>query len=573
MWWFSNGSLQNSGRITSWLGILSVVVLAVYWQSTTIRSSSGRTEVDLCEERISVHSIVRDVFPFVNVSDNDNDDRLLQLYNISTCDVFSEHYDVARERFRRLVQQIDNAHLTTIPVVTVQDDNNSDNPYEYTMDVALIPGNNERGLVVHVAGTHGVEGYAGSAIQLAFLKTWKNIILPSSSSSSSSQNNNNNNNNNHKNATDSWPTIVLVHAFNPYGMAHDRRTNENNVDLNRNGVVSNNDSDDPYFQKPNNPWWNEENYELFRSLFHPNEEEDGSTTSIMSICSTTPTSEDSSWKLLLEGIQFWIHAIRAVIHNGVLALKAAMVSGQYHDPRGLFYGGSSLQPSIALLEQYFHQHLMPKIMVPSSSDTIPIITWIDVHTGLGEMGYDSLLHRHGQVSTVPSEDFWNRELERWFPQTLTDPEHTQVVSSGYEKSQGFVIDYFYQYFTKQYESIMMDATNDSVEEQKETTEHPPWLFFAQEFGTFPVFTVGRALITENSIRQNCPNLSKAQQLQWARATTRKVFYPDSTQWREQVVQRGLRVLFQAILRSNSSASHNIMNDNHTSVPPVVVDTM
>ena len=30
------------------------------------------------------------------------------------------------------------------------------------------------------------------------------------------------------------PTIVFVHALNPYGMANNRRFNEDNIDLNRN---------------------------------------------------------------------------------------------------------------------------------------------------------------------------------------------------------------------------------------------------------------------------------------------------------------------------------------------------
>ena len=32
------------------------------------------------------------------------------------------------------------------------------------------------------------------------------------------------------------PLLLLIHSVNPYGMAHYRRMNENNVDLNRNGI-------------------------------------------------------------------------------------------------------------------------------------------------------------------------------------------------------------------------------------------------------------------------------------------------------------------------------------------------
>ena len=69
----------------------------------------------------------------------------------------------------------------------------------------------ERVLVVE-SGTHGVEGYAGSAIQVAWL------LRPD--------------------APQPPPgvAVVLVHALNPVGFAWTRRVNEDNVDLNRSFV-------------------------------------------------------------------------------------------------------------------------------------------------------------------------------------------------------------------------------------------------------------------------------------------------------------------------------------------------
>ena len=88
--------------------------------------------------------------------------------------------------------------------------------------------NNEEDEVnlIHCSGTHGIEGYLGSAIQLRFLHelflqnaqrlcTTDNVRAP---------------------PTKNTPVkkVLLIHAINPYGMRHHRRTNENNVDLNRN---------------------------------------------------------------------------------------------------------------------------------------------------------------------------------------------------------------------------------------------------------------------------------------------------------------------------------------------------
>lgn len=77
---------------------------------------------------------------------------------------------------------------------------------ELFLDFAFVKRNSRR-LLVHISGTHGVEGYVGSAVQRAILAE------PSPASDAS---------------------LLFVHALNPYGMAFCRRANGNNVDLNRN---------------------------------------------------------------------------------------------------------------------------------------------------------------------------------------------------------------------------------------------------------------------------------------------------------------------------------------------------
>ena len=67
------------------------------------------------------------------------------------------------------------------------------------------------GLVVHTSGVHGAEGYTGSPIQIAWLKE-----CPLKK--------------------EERPTMIFVHAVNPYGMAHYRRFDQDNVDLNRNAL-------------------------------------------------------------------------------------------------------------------------------------------------------------------------------------------------------------------------------------------------------------------------------------------------------------------------------------------------
>lgn len=88
------------------------------------------------------------------------------------------------------------------------------------------PDDAQAGLLL-ISGTHGVEGYAGSACQIGWLESQRN---------------------------DAWPRqlkVVMIHALNPYGFAWNRRVTEENVDLNRNFV----DHGGTY---PKNPGYEEE---------------------------------------------------------------------------------------------------------------------------------------------------------------------------------------------------------------------------------------------------------------------------------------------------------------------------
>ena len=140
---------------------------------------------------------------------------------------FSSSYHEAKELFLRNVEKlrINNVKVSS-KAMKVHG--------ELTTDVAVIHGNKDK-YILHISGTHGPEGFAGSAVQSAMLeylyenKVYNNLEYCSSVDSVS-------------NATildetcmeTGLPTIVFVHALNPYGMANNRRFNEDNVDLNRN---------------------------------------------------------------------------------------------------------------------------------------------------------------------------------------------------------------------------------------------------------------------------------------------------------------------------------------------------
>jgi len=148
--------------------------------------------------------------------------------------------------------------------------------------------NAPRVLVIQSA-THGVEGFAGSAIQMDALMQLEQATLPEG------------------------VALCCIHAINPYGFAWLRRVNEQGIDLNRNFI-------DFTQALPVN--------EAYRELAH---------------C-LLPVSEEQ-WdlcKLELENYRK---------QSGQQAYELAVSGGQYEFSDGLFYGGQSASQSNLYLRQ------------------------------------------------------------------------------------------------------------------------------------------------------------------------------------------------------------------------------
>lgn len=142
----------------------------------------------------------------------------------------------------------------------------------------LGPRDAERLLVV-MSGTHGVEGFCGSALQTGLLQCGIAARQPDG------------------------VALLMIHAINPSGFAWVRRVTEGNVDLNRNFV----DHRGPY---PANP-----GYELLRDAISPR---DWSPAG----CAAADAVLDAYGA-----------------EHGVAALNNAIMLGQFVDPDGLMYGG------------------------------------------------------------------------------------------------------------------------------------------------------------------------------------------------------------------------------------------
>jgi hypothetical protein len=208
---------------------------------------------------------------------------------MTTENVFSNDYVTSRNRFRDAVAGC-GGRLESLNLAVTGPQGE-----DLTIDIAWFGSPKPRQVFVHSSGLHGVEAFAGSAIQLQWLKEG----MPTLSEHAA---------------------IVLVHALNPYGMAWLRRFNENNVDLNRNFRKA-----DDFVPEPL-PYW-----ETVNALLNPE----------------TPPGSD----------RFYLRAAWLVLRHGMPSLRQAIGGGQRLNPKGLFFGGNALEEGPCKFQEFMKERL------------------------------------------------------------------------------------------------------------------------------------------------------------------------------------------------------------------------
>jgi len=203
---------------------------------------------------------------------------------------------------------------------------------ELACDVALLGSTAAPRLLIVSSGTHGVEGFCGSGAQAALLDSGALKAMPADTA------------------------VLLVHAINPYGFAHLRRTNEDNIDLNRNCI--------DHSRTPANPRYDEIHEWL------------------------VPKSWDGAARAEADR-----EIARYQQQRGMRAFQEAMTGGQYNHPDGLFYGGRAPAWSNLTWRRIIREHC---------SRARDIVAF-DLHTGLGPWGV-------GEALCVTSEDEYRRAV-------------------------------------------------------------------------------------------------------------------------------------------------------------------
>lgn len=206
-------------------------------------------------------------------------------------DVFPERYALARQHWLAL--------LSRLPVPVLQHTficaGASPEGEPLFTDSAWIGPEDARRVVVLLSGTHGIEGFAGSAIQIDHLRMLcaGQFALPAETA------------------------LLIVHALTPWGYAWLRRCDEEGIDLNRNFV----DFTRPL---PINVGYSELRAELFLD------------------------DAEQRQRRLAEFER----------DHGRVELEKAVSGGQYSDPQGPFFGGNRPSHGRQVVERLFEHHAL-----------------------------------------------------------------------------------------------------------------------------------------------------------------------------------------------------------------------
>jgi len=236
--------------------------------------------------------------------------------------IFSPSYIAARHRFREAAV----AARARIHAYEIGESAPTGEPL--SLEVATLGAREPAHVLLLTSGLHGVEGFFGSAVQLAWLSLVAagEIVLPPR------------------------VPVVLAHALNPYGFAWRRRVNEHNVDLNRNFLDEK--ENEAYAGTPSR-------YMSVHGLLNPKRFASGFGS-----------------RLLFASRVRW-----AVKRLGLAVFRTAVAAGQYEYPRDLFFGGFKASSSNVFVKDQFDFW----------TGKAEGVLHLDLHTGLGEYASYQLL--------------------------------------------------------------------------------------------------------------------------------------------------------------------------------------
>jgi len=226
--------------------------------------------------------------------------------------LFPESYEASRARFLRNVELLrPRWHASRLESHQLKD-----HP-DLSIDWFWAEPRVKENLVMISTAEHGIEGYVGSAMLKVFMDEFAPQLNPENTG------------------------LLLVHAINPWGMKHHFRVNQNNVDLNRNFVLSEN------YDPKINP-----DYDLIENFLNP---------------------QKPVGTLSAEAVPFLAKVVKNMIFPGKVRVQAASLLGQHRHPKGIYFGGTQLEEETAVLMDLYHTALAD----------YQNFFQVDMHTGYG----------------------------------------------------------------------------------------------------------------------------------------------------------------------------------------------
>ena len=348
---------------------------------------------------------------------------------------WSKNYKIAKEKFNECLNSLnDKGFNVEHEELSINQHDPNGNPLY--IDVVWIGNIDANKLYMSTSGIHGVEGFAGSAIQLSTLS--KINELPSDTA------------------------LAFIHILNPWGMSWLRRDNESNVDLNRNFLPKN------------------EKYSGCHSHY-------GKLDSLINVKRVVSKNDLFKIKLLIHTIFY-----------GRTKIKQAYAEGQYEFSKGLHFGGHQLEKGPSTFINWLEKRI----------GNIKKCVWIDLHTGLGIPGEDSLL-----VDLAPSDQKYCELKKQEFGNRILslDPK----AGIAYKIRGGM---------QKGIELLFPDIN---------------WTSITQEFGTLKGLSVISALRAENSWthygKYNNNNVLE----HWSKKELLEAFRPSDQAWENRIIKRGI----------------------------------
>jgi len=345
---------------------------------------------------------------------------------------------------------------------------------ELSIDVAFRDGaGSPQRVVIVTSGLHGAEGFFGSAIQTAWLETVGRSWQPPAG-----------------------VRFVMAHALNPYGFAWRRRWNEDNIDLNRNFLISRDFlSEDPKYAQSRDV------YASLDPLLNPKKPPSWLEPYTLKVMLTILRQGLRARGQMPAGQRPRAWALGRLFDLGLGQLKKALPVGQYERPHGLFYGGSGPATTTRIMQS----------LLPEWVGNAAFALHVDLHTGLGRWADYKLLLDDGP----------DTESARWVADKFGADVVEPIDGATAYAARGSIGQYFRWAL-------------------KDCRYH----YFCAEFGTYSPMQVLGALRADNQAHHYGRHLGRS--LEWTKRRVVETFCPASPAWRGVVLEKGLGILQRAL---------------------------